>query len=194
MYHPESTSETESSVFTFQITGRSRGQLGTPLDGRYGAMVPAQLRSAIAKLIPRVNLEGVDYIIGIPEGGLIPAYEFAVSSNIKLVLASHSQPAAPGFIRFIEPHMHADSCNNYVYGLKSGDKVVVVEDEVTTGATMSNCVTALRNAGVICNDVVSIYAADDASMLARLRAENIQLHYLWNFSKKTVDDLYQKHE
>lgn len=191
MNQAENVSDTESLVFAFPIVERSRGQLGTPLDGRYGAMIPSQLRSAIAMLVPRVNLVGVNYIIGIPEGGLIPAYEFAAATDIHLILASHSQPAVPGAIRFIEPHSTPDSSAKYIFGLSPGDKVIVVEDEVTTGATLRNCVNALRSAGVICDDVVAIYCADDASVPSRLAAENIRLHHLWNFSKQIADELCQ---
>lgn len=191
MNQKESALETDSSVFVFPIIARSRGQLGTPLDGRYGAMIPSELRSAIARLILRLNLEGVDYIIGIPEGGLIPAYEFASATKIKLILASHSQPDGLDSIRFIEPHSTSDNRIKFIYGLSPGDKVVVVEDEVTTGATLLNCVRALREAGVLCEDVASIYCADDASIFQRLATANIRLHHLWNFSKKTANALVQ---
>lgn len=189
MSQPLDIPNTESSVFSVPIIARSRGQLGTPLDGRYGAMDPLQLSSAIARLIPRVNLEGVNYIIGIPEGGYLPAYAFAAAANTKLILASDFQPEASAAIHFIEPHIHTHNRNKYIFGLKPGDKVVVVEDELTTGATMCNCVRALRNANVHCDDIVSIYCADNPSVHSRLAAENIRLHHLWNFSMKVVDEL-----
>ncbi len=191
MNQPEFLVDNEASVFAFPIVARSRSQLGTPLDGRYGAMVPAQLRSAVHALIPRVSLEGVDYIVGIPEGGLIPAYEFALSCQKKLILASHSQPAVSGAVQFFEPHSFPDRSAKYIHGLREGDRVIIVEDEVTTGRTIINCVRALRDAGIFCDDVVSIYCADDALMRSCMVAENIRLHYLWTFSQELVDELCQ---
>lgn len=185
-------SDNNKSVFAFPIVARARSQLGTPLDGRYGAMIPAELRSAIQALIPRVSLKGVDCIVGIPEGGAVPAYEFASSCNIKLVLASHSQPAASDAIRFFEPHSIEGRSAKYIHGLNRGDKVIIVEDEVTTGRTVINCIRSLRNAGIFCEDVVSIYCADDASMHSRIKAENIRLHYLWKFSQDIVNELHQE--
>jgi orotate phosphoribosyltransferase len=181
----------KGTVFAFPIVARSRSQLGTPLDGRYGAMVPSQLRSAIKALIPRVTLKGVDYIVGIPEGGAVPAYEFASSCDIKFILASHGQPENSPAIHFFEPHVNAETRIKYIHGLKKGDKVIIVEDEVTTGRTVINCVRSLRDAGISCEDVVAIYCADDSSMYSRMREENIRLHYLWNFSQDIVDELYK---
>lgn len=181
-----------NSLFHFPIVARSRSQLGTPLDGRYGAMSPSQMRHSISALIPRVNLEGVDYIIGIPEGGVIPAYEFASSCNLKLILASHSQPAEVEAIKFYEPHSLPGRSAKYIYGLPQGSRVIIVEDEVTTGQTIRNCVKALRDAGIHCDDVVSIYCADDATMRSQMVAEKIRLHWLWKFGQDIIDGLTQK--
>jgi adenine phosphoribosyltransferase len=181
-----------NSLFPFPIIARSRSQLGTPLDGRYGAMTPSELRLAINTLIQRANLEGVDYIVGIPEGGMIPAYEFASSINKKLVLASHSQPENTDAIKFFEPHSIKDRSAKYIYGLKKGDTVIVVEDEITTGRTIINCVNALRQAGISCTEVVSIYCADGLLMYEKLKKENIKLNFLWNISQDIVDELLKE--
>ena len=57
-----------------------------------------------------------------------------------------------------------------------GDHVIVVEDEVSSGTTIVNCVRALRAAGIRCDQVATIYAADDPAMRARVAAEGIRLH------------------
>src|ERR1019366_10692710 len=56
------------------------------------------------------------------------------------------------------------------------DHVIVVEDEVTSGRTIINTVRALRAAGIRCDQVATIYAADDPEMRARVAAEGIRLH------------------
>lgn len=177
-----------SSVFSFPIKSRLRSQLGTPLDGRYGAMEPKYLRKAVATLLKKVDLNGVKYIIGIPEGGTIPAYEFASSCGLMLILASHSEPCERNAIKFIEPHSYRDRQAKYIFGLEEGEKVIVVEDEITTGNTVINCVRSLRNAGVICEEVVAVYCSDDQSVHQKLKAENIRLSYLWTFHVGIVSD------
>jgi len=158
------------------IVGRARGQLAIPVDGRYGPMDPEALRPTIAWLARAVDLAGVKYVIGIAEGGCIPAYAFAVETGLRVVIASIWQPDAPGVVSFIEEHDPPPVSAKHVYGLAAGDHAIIVEDEVTSGRTIVNCVRALRAGGIRCDQVATIYAADDPSMRARVAAEGIQLH------------------
>jgi orotate phosphoribosyltransferase len=51
-----------------------------------------------------------------------------------------------------------------------------VEDEVSSGQTIINCVRALRAAKVRCDQVATIYVADNPALRARVAAEGIRLH------------------
>ena len=52
---------------------------------------------------------------------------------------------------FCEAHDPPPVTGKHVYGLSPGDQVIVVEDEVTSGRTVVNCVRALRAAGIHCD-------------------------------------------
>jgi adenine/guanine phosphoribosyltransferase-like PRPP-binding protein len=158
------------------IVGRARGQLASPVDGRYGPMHPDDLRSAIARLAREVDIEGVKYVLGVPEGGYIPAFAFAAEVGLRLVLASIWQPNVPGVVSFVEEHNTQFARAKHFHGLSPGDHVIVVEDEVSSGQTIINCVRALRAAAIRCDQVATIYAADDPAMHARVAAEGIRLH------------------
>jgi len=176
----------------FEIIGRARAQLAPLVDGRYGAMDPAELQSAIALLARETDLAGVEYVLGIPEGGYLPAYAFAAETGLRVVLASVFRPNMPGVVTFLEEHEQPSLSSKHVYGLSAGDHVIVVEDEVTTGRTVVNCVRALRGAGIQCDQVVTIYAADDPGMRARLAAEGIRLHAAALCLSDTNDRLYRR--
>jgi len=158
------------------IVGRARGQLASPVDGRYGPMDPDVLRQAAAWLATQIDLEGVKFVLGIPEGGYLPAYAFAAETGLRLVLGSIWQPSAPGVVSFIEEHNNANARAKHFNGLSAGDHVIVVEDEVSSGQTIVNCVRALRAAGIRCDQVATIYVADDPALHARIAAEGIRLH------------------
>jgi adenine phosphoribosyltransferase len=175
-----------------EIIGRARAQLAPLIDGRYGAMDPAELRPAIAWLAQEADLDGVKYVLGIPEGGYVPAYAFAVETGLRVVLASVFQPDVPGVITFIEEHDKPPISGKHVYGLSAGDRVIVVEDEVTTGRTAVNCVRALRDAGIHCDQVATIYAADNPEMRARLAGEGIRLHAATLCESDTYERLYRR--
>jgi adenine/guanine phosphoribosyltransferase-like PRPP-binding protein len=175
-----------------EIVGRARAQLATPVDGRYGAMDPAELRPAIAWLAHKVDLEGVKYALGIPEGGYIPAYAFAVETGLRVVLASVFRPNVPGIVSFLEEHDAPPISGKHFDGLIAGDHVIIVEDEVTSGQTIINCVRALRGAGIRCDQVATIYAADDPLMRGRVEAEGIRLHAASLCHAATNEHLYRR--
>jgi adenine/guanine phosphoribosyltransferase-like PRPP-binding protein len=172
------------------IAGRARAQLGNPLDGRYGPMDAAALRLAIARLIECCDLAGVNYVLGIPEGGMVPAYAFSIAADVPVVFASVWRPERPGVISFNEDHDPPAISRKHIYGLAPGDHVIVVEDEVTSGGTVINCVRALRAARVRCDQVAAVYASDDQDLRARLAAESIVLHAACLFSKDLGDRLF----
>src|SRR5436190_4915127 len=91
------------------IVGRARGQLASPIDGRYGPMEPDVLRQAAAWLATQIDLEGAQFALGIPEGGYLPAYAFAAETGLRLVLGSIWQPSVPGVVSFIEEHNNANA-------------------------------------------------------------------------------------
>lgn len=173
------------------IVGRERGQIASAVDGRYGAFDPAALDAAIAWLASRIDLSGVRYAVGIPEGGTIPAYAFAKATGLKVVLATIWQPDLPGVISFAEAHDPPPVTGKHIFGLSPGDRVVIIEDEVSSGRTVVNCVRAMRSAGIECDQVATIYAADDRSMRARLAAERIDLCSASGFDAKIARQLYR---
>lgn len=172
------------------IAGRARGQIGNALDGRYGTLDPNAMQQVMAWLAKQLDLDGVDYVIGIPEGGLVPAYAFAATIDRPVVLGTIWQPDIPGVVSFEEEHNPADRKGKHIMGLKPGDCVIVIEDELTSGRTLINCVRALRSAGIRCDQAGAIYAADDADLRARIAAERIALHVVGTFDQDLCRQLY----
>ena len=120
----------------------------------------------------------------------MPAYAFAATTGLRVALGTVWQPDLPGVISFAEKHDPPPLTFKHVYGLAPGDRVVVVEDEVTSGHTIVNCVRALRAASVRCDTVVSVYIADDPAMRARLAAEGIRLIAARTFAPDHGTHLY----
>jgi len=155
-------------------------------------MDPDELRLAVARLVREADLEGVKYVLGVPEGGYLPAYAFAAEAGLHLVLASIWQPNVPGVVSFIEEHNTQFARAKHFHGLLPGDHVIVVEDEVSSGTTIVNCVRALRAAGIRCDQVATIYAADDSAMRARVAAEGIRLHAASLCQADVNEQLYRR--
>lgn len=77
--------------------------------------------------------------------------------------------------------------------LNKGDKVVIVEDLISTGGSVIDAATALRNAGAEVLGIVSIFTYGMKKGLDRLAQENLKNISLTNFdviSEVAVDESY----
>lgn len=73
--------------------------------------------------------------------------------------------------------------NNRIEGrLEPGQKVVVIEDLISTGGSCIDVVEALREAGAEVLGVVSIFTYGMQKGLDRLKASNVENHSLSNFN------------
>ena len=81
--------------------------------------------------------------------------------------------------------------------LNKGDKVVIVEDLISTGGSVIDAATALRNAGADVLGIVSIFTYGMQKGLDRLAQENLKNSSLTNFdviSEVAVDESYIRPE
>lgn len=81
--------------------------------------------------------------------------------------------------------------------LNNGDKVVIVEDLISTGGSVIDAATALRNAGAEVLGIVSIFTYGMQKGLDRLAQENLKNISLTNFdviSEVAVDENYIRPE
>lgn len=81
--------------------------------------------------------------------------------------------------------------------LNKGDKVVIVEDLISTGGSVIDAATALRNAGAEVLGIVSIFTYGMHKGLDRLAQENLKNISLTNFdviSEVAVDENYIRPE
>lgn len=94
-----------------------------------------------------------DVILGLDAGGILPTVAVAVAIGVPYRLAWKLDLDLPDKRRFTEPH--ARRTDVFAYGHFAGLRVLIVDDEVTTGATLTNLIATLRRgdaqvAGVAC--------------------------------------------
>lgn len=85
-----------------------------------------------------------DVLLGLDAGGILPTVGVAIASGIPYRLAWKLDLDLPHKHCFAEPH--ARRTDVYTYGDLSGAKVLIVDDEVTTGSTLANLITVLHDA------------------------------------------------
>jgi adenine phosphoribosyltransferase len=89
---------------------------------------------------------GPDVLLGLDAGGILPTIALALASDLPYRLAWKLDLDLPHKLRFTEPH--ARRTEVFAYGDLTGARVLIVDDEITTGNTLTNLVTVLRDAAV----------------------------------------------
>ncbi len=120
------------------------------LDGLEDTATARQLQDCCAELWDRCRgqvpgLAGIDYLLGLDAGGILPTVGLALISGLPYKIAWKLRLPLPGAVHFVEPH--ATRPDVYAYGIETGRRVLLVDDEVTTGYTLANLAARLREAG-----------------------------------------------
>lgn len=87
-----------------------------------------------------------DVLLGLDAGGILPTVAVALASDLPYRLAWKLDLDIPHKQRFTEPH--ARRADVFTYGHLTGARVLIVDDETTTGKTVANLVAVLRDSGV----------------------------------------------
>ncbi len=129
--------------------------------------VRTDVEKGLAKLI-KDNYKGVEVIMGTSTAGI--AHAAIVGHMLKLPM---------GYVRSgVKDHGR----NNQIEGkLEKGQKVVVVEDLISTGGSVIEVVNVLREAGAEVLGVVSIFTYGMQKGLDRLKEANVKNISLTNF-------------
>jgi adenine/guanine phosphoribosyltransferase-like PRPP-binding protein len=148
-----------------------------PLDGRYGAMDPRELAETVRALAAMIDLTDASHVLGFPEGGSVPAFAFAQLVGLPLILSTRLEFSMAGIepIAVREPHSAVGE-RHYIHGLVPGDRVVIVEDEVTSGGTLVSVTRALRAAGIRIDQAGALMVVDDPNTWQTVADEKLTLH------------------
>lgn len=85
-----------------------------------------------------------DLLLGLDAGGILPTVAASLASELPYRLAWKLDLDLPDKHQFSEPH--ARRTEVFTYGDLAGTRVLIVDDEITTGGTLSNLVDVLRRA------------------------------------------------
>lgn len=111
-----------------------------------------------------------DVLLGLDAGGILPTVAVALASDLPYRLAWKLDLDLPHKRRFTEPH--ARRAEVFTYGNLAGARVLIVDDEITTGNTLANLVTVLRDSTV---EVIGVACLiEDTTGDARVLLESLR--------------------
>lgn len=146
------------------------------LDGRATPASPTEIYLQASELAERLNMENVDVVVGFAEGGLIPAFAVAAVSGKAFVGSYRVRLQSSQEIHFTEPH--SKRSDHYIYALKPGDRIAIVEDEITSGSTLLNAITSLENAGITVVDIGAYIMNCDETVIMKFIQRGFAVKFL----------------
>jgi adenine phosphoribosyltransferase len=119
------------------------------LDGMLAPVEPARLlatgRDLWAAWIGDPDHVSPNILLGLDAGGIPPTFTLALAADLPYRLAWKLDLDLPHKNVFAEPH--ARRTDVFTYAEFAGQRVLVVDDEITTGRTAANLTAMLRAAG-----------------------------------------------
>ncbi|MEX0656607.1 MAG: orotate phosphoribosyltransferase [Nitrosopumilaceae archaeon] len=145
------------------------------VDLRVVPSFPHQFRKMVkglqALISDQIGYDNFDCLASVPTGGLVIASALAIET-VKPLVYVRSQPKEHGTSKSIEGK------------IEKGAKILIVDDVATTGGSVSNAITLLKEAGAKITDTyVVINRMEGADKL--LQSHGVKLHSLTNILEIT---------
>jgi len=119
-------------------------------------MIPPHLLREVAGEIARIAHTDVDKIITVEAMGIPIGSALSLHTGIPLCIVRKRSYGLDGEV-CVEQHTGYSRSNLYINGIHRGDRLLVVDDVVSTGGTMISLLTALQKMGAEVRDVVVVF-------------------------------------
>ena len=137
------------------------------------AMDPNVLKE-IAKVLDEIlDLSKIDKIVGVEAMGIHIATALSLETDIPFVVIRKRQYGLPGEHEIVKSTGYATS-KLYINDLKEGDNILLVDDVVSTGGTLTAVINELKSIGVnLVDTVVVVEKGEGKGIVEEATGENI---------------------
>ena len=130
-----------------------------PISDGVPAMDPEILKELTAVIIDKLDLN-VDKIVAVEAMGIHLATALSLATGIPFVVIRKRQYGLPNEKEVFQKTGYGSS-NLYINDLKSGEKILIIDDVVSTGGTLISLIAALKDVGVEIKDTIAIIDKGD---------------------------------
>lgn len=116
---------------------------------------PELLREIVIKIIRKADLEDVDKIVTPAAMGIHISTAVSLMTDIPLVVIRKRQYGLDGEVSLAAQTGYSES-EMYINDVEAGDRVLVLDDVLSTGGTMKAILDALEHIGAEVTDVVAV--------------------------------------
>ncbi|MFC7227742.1 hypoxanthine/guanine phosphoribosyltransferase [Salinirubellus salinus] len=126
-----------------------------PISDGVPMLEPSLLREVVIKIIRKADLEDVDKIVTPQAMGIHISTAVSLMTDIPLVVIRKRQYGLEGEVALSQVTGYSES-EMYVNDVKPGDRVLVLDDVLSTGGTLKAITGALDEVGAEVVDVVAV--------------------------------------
>jgi adenine phosphoribosyltransferase len=138
-----------------------------PITDGVPEMEPELIREVTAHVMRIADLD-VDKIVTVEAMGIPIGTALSLMADVPMVIIRKRKYGLPGEIEVSQVTGYSKS-QLFLNGIKKGDRVIVVDDVISTGGTLLAVLQSLQVAGAVVKDVVAVIQRGDGVM--RLAAE-----------------------
>lgn len=124
-----------------------------PLTDGIPSIEPALLREMVAEVVALVDLRGVDRIVTVEAMGIPLATALSLATGVPVSVIRKRRYGLPGE-RVIGQETGYSKGQLFMNGLQPGQRILFVDDVISTGGTLGPLLVAFREAGVVVADIV----------------------------------------
>jgi adenine phosphoribosyltransferase len=122
---------------------------------------PDLIREVVTHIVRSVDLS-VDKIVTIEAMGIHIGTALSLFTDLPLVIIRKRKYDLPGEVEVAQVTGYSKG-NLYLNGISPGDRVIVVDDVISTGGTILAVLSALKIAGAEVKDVIIVMERDDGA-------------------------------
>jgi adenine phosphoribosyltransferase len=126
-----------------------------PISDGVPMLQPELLREIVIKIIRKAQIENVDKIVTPAAMGIHLSTAVSLMTDIPLVVIRKREYGLDGEVALTQVTGYSES-EMYINDVYEGDKVLVLDDVLSTGGTMKGILTALDDIGAEIIDVVAV--------------------------------------
>lgn len=138
-----------------------------PITDGVPEMEPELIREVAAHVVRIADLD-VDKIVTVEAMGIPLGTALSLIADVPMVIIRKRKYGLPGEIEVSQVTGYSKS-QLFLNGISKGDRVIVVDDVVSTGGTLLAVLQSLQVAGAVVKDVVAVIQRGDGAL--RLAAE-----------------------
>lgn len=121
---------------------------------------PSILREIVAEIRTRIDLDRVDLLVAPEAMGIHHATALALEVDLPFVVVRKRSYDLPGEVAVHQETSYGES-ELYVNGVDAGDRVLIVDDVLSSGGTIGAIASALTECGAEIVDVVVVIERSD---------------------------------